>query len=288
MKPSQRVQLIKAIALRLSKEPRATVDLTMRQFGFGTSERWQGDTHDYIIHFAEQGPDDKLVELGEHLGIASLSPAPASEPSFWQQGHFRLFLSHVSTHKGAVSQLRDHLGRLLISGFVAHNDIEPTREWQNEIERALLTADALAAWITPDFHASNWTDQEVGAALGRGLLVLPLKHGAVPYGFIGKYQALPVAQRQPSDLASDIFGHLAKHPLSRTRLAECVVTSFETAWSWENVRRDMGLLERFPFLDQYHLDRLEAATAASEKIRDTFGMVARVGQFITKMRSASA
>jgi hypothetical protein len=34
-------------------------------------------------------------------------------------------------------------------------DIEPTRKWQDEIELALSTADALVAMLTPGFHESD-------------------------------------------------------------------------------------------------------------------------------------
>ena len=77
-----------------------------------------------------------------------------------------------------------------ISCFVAHSDIEPTRTWQKEIEKALFSMDVLIALMTEDFSDSNWTDQEIGVAIGRNVLILPIRMGADPYGFIGKYQAI--------------------------------------------------------------------------------------------------
>jgi hypothetical protein len=46
-----------------------------------------------------------------------------------------------------------------VSAFVAHENIEPTK-WQDEIEKALLSMNALAAILMPGFHESKWTDQE--------------------------------------------------------------------------------------------------------------------------------
>lgn len=73
-----------------------------------------------------------------------------------------------------------------MSSFVAYTDIKPTKEWQGEIENALHSMDALAAILMPGFKDSDWTDQEVGVAIGRGVPIIPIMRGLTPYGFIGK------------------------------------------------------------------------------------------------------
>jgi len=44
-----------------------------------------------------------------------------------------------------MGRLQSSLRRFGISAFVAHVDIDPTKEWQDEIEAALFSMDALAA-----------------------------------------------------------------------------------------------------------------------------------------------
>jgi hypothetical protein len=110
----------------------------------------------------------------------------------WERdGLLRLFLSHVSAHKVEVGNLKRALRIYGVSAFVAHDDIEPTLEWQSEIQLALTTAHSLAALLTPTFHESKWTDQEVGIALGRGIFVFGVRLPTAPYGFIGHLQGLP-------------------------------------------------------------------------------------------------
>ena len=288
MRASERVQLIKAIAGRLSKDSWPHIDLTLKQFDLPALVSFEGNAEEYVIRRVEDASDDKLVELGDHLGLLSLPTSAAAEPAFWLPGHFRLFLSHVAAHKSVVTALRTALRSHLVSGFVAHEDIEPTQEWQNEIERALNTADGLAALITSDFHLSKWTDQEVGAAMGRGIVILSLKYGADPYGFIGKYQALPIVGKQHDAIALEVFKLLANHPLSRARLSECVVSSFESAWSWENARRDMSLLEQFSYLDRYQLDRIASAPSTNAKVKESWGVPDRVTRLDKLLRPASA
>lgn len=115
---------------------------------------------------------------------------PEAEDRIWGAEGFRVFLSHKSEVKKETTVLKDNLGRLGVSAFVAHKDIHPTKEWQEEIENALASMDAFVALMTSDFHESYWTDHEVGYALGRGVPIVCVKLGMDPYGLIGKYQAL--------------------------------------------------------------------------------------------------
>jgi len=115
---------------------------------------------------------------------------PEIEKRIWGESGYRLFLSHKSEAKVAVAKLKAELSCFGVTCFVAHEDIHPIKEWQTEIENALDSMDALAAILAEDFHDSDWTDQEVGFAFGRGVQILPVKITENPYGFIGKYQAL--------------------------------------------------------------------------------------------------
>lgn len=67
----------------------------------------------------------------------------------WDPDFVRLFLSHVSTHKVAAANLKRELRYLGISAFIAHEDVEPSLDWQSEIEKALNSMDALAALAYP-------------------------------------------------------------------------------------------------------------------------------------------
>ena len=108
----------------------------------------------------------------------------------WEEGHFRIFISHKAKVKIKASCLSDSLKDFGISCFVAHEDINPTKKWQNEIENALRTMNTFVALLTERFHDSDWTDQEVGFAFGTGVPIISVKLGQNPYGFIGKFQAL--------------------------------------------------------------------------------------------------
>jgi len=56
--------------------------------------------------------------------------------------------------------------------------------------RELHNMDVLLAFLTDDFHESEWTNQEIGFALGRQIPVVPFKlQESNPRGFISSIRA---------------------------------------------------------------------------------------------------
>ena len=107
-----------------------------------------------------------------------------------------------------------------ISGFVAHEDIHPTLEWQSEIERALFCMDGFIAIHTPGFSKSVYTQQEIGVAIGRSVKIISLKMGEDPVGFVSKQQALARRSRTAEEIAKEVDAILADDQLTTSRLAE--------------------------------------------------------------------
>ncbi len=96
----------------------------------------------------------------------------AATKRIWGEQKYRLFLSHKSEVKAEVADVKKTLQLFGVSCFVAHEDISPTLEWQEEIENALGSMDGFAALMTPQYHDSDWTDQELGFAFARGVPIV--------------------------------------------------------------------------------------------------------------------
>jgi hypothetical protein len=201
---------------------------------------------------------------------------PEEAPSFWETGFFRLFISHTHSNKTSAHNLKAALGKYPIAAFVAHDDIEPIKEWQLEIERALRTADALAAIITPDFVQSNWCDQEVGFAFGRGKLVVPLCKETVPHGFLGKYQGFQAKGLQAPDVAEELFQMLLEHQLTSDRMADALVENMANSRSFQTSRDAMPLLERVPKLNKTQVARLVQSITENDQVANAIRIPERI------------
>lgn len=125
-----------------------------------------------------------------------------AEKRIWGAGDpFRIFLSHISKFKAETAELKKRLKLFGVSCFVAHMDIKPSKEWQNEIELALASMDGFVALLTEKFHESAWTDQEVGFAFARRVPIVAVRLGLDPYGFIGKFQGLASNWKTPLSIS---------------------------------------------------------------------------------------
>ena len=145
---------------------------------------------------------------------------------FWVDGQLKIFISHLSSNKERMSAMKAELFHWGISAFIAHEDIEPSREWMNEVEAGLETMEVLIAVVEPGFKESDWCAQEVGFALGRHIDVIPLRAGLDPFGFFGKIQGVQIKGKVPKDVASEVVRLLLKKPKHRDKLLRAMGKSF--------------------------------------------------------------
>ena len=283
--PSERVHLISEIADRLSGNSWPIIDMTLRQFNFPTVPNWSGDLHAYVIEMVEDGSDESLLELGSHLGSELELAPPGTMPSVWEDGHFRLFISHLWEHRLFANQIEAELRDFGVSSFIAHKDIEPTQVWQNEIESALASCDAMLALLHPNFHNSNWTDQEIGYGMGRQLLIVPVHLGTTPYGFIGKFQAITGTAGNPTRLARRLSEILRQHPQTQRRMAEAAVDYFTESPSFDEAKRRMSLLEELEYWDDGMTTKARSTLEDNNQIADAWGVPERLERLIQEWTS---
>ncbi len=165
------------------------------------------DVYTERIHLLSLLPDVKNLEWRGPIKSGRMVPTETIT-RIWGTGRYKIFISHLAKEKALASDLKKQLSAFGCASFVAHEDIEPTTEWQGEIEGALHSMDCLVALMTEGFHESNWTDQEVGFALGRNLKVIPVRIGIYPYGFVGKIQAIRWTKSDVKNLGWQVFKRL--------------------------------------------------------------------------------
>ncbi len=282
LKPSERLTLIKEITKRLTGEEWPFIDATLKAFSLPTSDSWNGSVDSYVLQMIEDASDHTLMELAEHVGFQFDTKPTRVDPPFWRKGMLRLFITHLSANRAFAGKLQEELQNYGISSFVAHSDIEPTLEWQNEIETALSTCEALIALLHPDFHKSKWTDQEIGFAMGRGVPVCAVRFGEDPYGFIGRFQAFNGSGKKVSTIGAEIFDAFRKHKQTQRRMSDVLVTMFAESPSFADSKARMGYLEELTVWEPSYPARLRSAVKRNHQIADSFGVNDRVERLIKK------
>ena len=289
LSPSQRLALMKVISKRLGSENWSSIDVTLEQFSLPTAEQWSGAADSYALRMVKGAPDQTLIDLAQHVGYKFEQPLPLGvDPPFWRKGMFRLFMSHLATQRAFVGELQEALLTYGISSFVAHNDIEPTAEWQAQIETALSTCEALVALLHERFHASYWTDQEIGFAMGRGAPAFSIRLGETPYGFIGRFQAFNGNGKTPAELARELFDSFRKNKQTQRRMSAVLVELFEESGSFAQAKERIGYLEKLEVWDPSYSARIGTAAEINSQVASSFGVPTRVKALISKWAASLA
>jgi hypothetical protein len=198
------------------------------------------------------------VPAGETAAEATFAETTDSDDPFdiWPPGRIRLFFSHTSDQRLLVSRIASALEHWPFACFVAHEEIEPSLTWQEVIESGLRTCEALVAFVTSGFRTSAWCDQEVGWALGRGIVVIPVHLDADPHGLAGAIQAVPAAlDDAPGEIAERIATALTTAVFRQTRpgaarlvdpVTDAIIDQFCASPTQTLARRRLDFLRRIP------------------------------------------
>ncbi len=103
------------------------------------------------------------------------------------------FLSYSHLDRHLAAKIDEKLIGYGFDVFLAHEDIEPSREWQEVILGRLSTCEVFLALLTDAFDESNWTHQEIGIAFARSPvrpIMVPINAGTGPVGFLARHQAI--------------------------------------------------------------------------------------------------
>jgi hypothetical protein len=270
MKVIERLSLIDRIGRELqSRMSYGEIDTYLKAHGVDVKKPTSGVNSKWVYskELLSDESEELVIRIADELDVPHnhvvTDTTKTLEATFWEPFHFKLFLSHLSSFKKTTGLLQSALRKFGISAFVAHVDIEPTREWLDEIEAGLHSMDALAAILMAGFKESNWTDQEVGFAIGRGVLVIPIMRGLEPYGFISKFQALNANGKTVSVVAEEIFRVLASSSKTRGKMLSCLTETTLQSGSEVEAIEKLGFLASVKELPSAHLQKLQEAAPSS-------------------------
>lgn len=122
-----------------------------------------------------------------------MSEIETDNAKIWEsRERINVFISYKDNpeYNDKVADFLAGLEKFGVCGFLASRDIKPTQKWEKMIRARLQTTDVLIALMTDDFHKSEWTGHEIGAAIGAKARIIPIKLGKVnPDGIIRDIQA---------------------------------------------------------------------------------------------------
>lgn len=112
-----------------------------------------------------------------------------------------IFLTYHHNDRQLAGKIKRLLELKGFAVFLAHEDIEPSLEWRDTIQRHLTSCTAVIAIVTKDFDKSSYTNQEVGIAMANDKKVIPLVFDHIKLehlpGFLETRQAVHASRLGP-------------------------------------------------------------------------------------------
>lgn len=193
-----------------------------------------------------------------------------------------LFVSHSHKDRDVASLIKSELGDFGVDVFVAHEDINPTEEWQGSILEKLGQCDALLLLLTDSFENSNWTDQETGFAMALKKLVIPVKIDIEPYGFISKYQALSWGDDSTDNIRRLIELLIGKQLIS----VDALIQGFAKSRHYDTANTRIGLLIRATTtFSKEQINSIADSVIKNGQVREAFEVKDQLPQVFSSHRS---
>jgi TIR domain len=155
------------------------------------------------------------------------------------------FMSYQTANRAVAGRVSQLFGTLGIQAFMAHEHIEVSAQWRDEILRQIGLADLFVPILSQSYYASIWCKQESGIAAFRRITVIPLSiDGSIPQGAISNFQSTIIDPEAPT--YANIFPGLALNHISF--LISAITKIIADSHSYRNAESNFDLIA--PYLNR--------------------------------------
>lgn len=179
----------------------------------------------------------------------------------------RIFLSYSTLNKIGAGKIKTWLSNMGFNVFLAHEDIEPSLEWQTVIIQNLESCHIFIPIITKEFVQSKWTDQESGIAFTRKKLIIPISvDGNNPHGFIGIYQGLPMDREYMEKAFVKIVKAIIKNKKYASVVIDLLINSLGSSRTFASSEWKTSIISEYESFTKEQFDLLLKTSAENSQI----------------------
>lgn len=195
----------------------------------------------------------------------------------------RIFLSYSSLNKVGVGKIKTWLSNLGFNVFLAHEDIEPSLEWQRVIIQNLESCHIFIPVITKEFTQSKWTDQESGIAFIKKKMIIPLSvDGNNPHGFIGIYQGLPMSREDIEKPCIKIVKTIIKNKKYAPIVIDLLINSLGKSRTFASAEWKTSIISEYDSFTKEQFDSLLRNSAENNQVYIAAGSRVDLSNLIKK------
>lgn len=122
----------------------------------------------------------------------------------------RVFISHSIRDFNLIMLLKYCLEHSGIEVYVFEESPQPGIPISDKVTKAIDTSDCVVAFMTIDGSRSEWVQNEIGYAKGKGKMIIPIvEQGVTVRGFLGGLEYIPFTWDNPYAAMNQTAYHLA-------------------------------------------------------------------------------
>lgn len=194
----------------------------------------------------------------------------------------RAFLSYSHVDRHLAGRIREELQKFGIAVFLAHEDINPSHEWQEEILRELDQCHIFLPLLTRRFHVSRWTDQETGLAIAKRKVIVPLRVDVNPYGFAGRFQAFAFHRNRPPRSCGQLLQIVRANTRLRSRALNSLINALGESVNFDESRDKSALLLESQAFSKAQINEIVRLSAKNDQIYKCTPTVKNLTRLIRK------
>ncbi len=119
-------------------------------------------------------------------------------------------------------------------------------------------------------------------------MVIPVRMGLDPYGFIGIIQGLNVSVSHTEILATEIVALLLNNKLTSETMKDALVVALEKAMNYKGAIAASKALEKIDYLSQKQVSRIELSSKNNDQVANATGVLGRIQNIVKKFNSATS
>ncbi len=171
------------------------------------------------------------------------------------------FISYQTADRFVAGKLKNILETIGIDSFLAHEDIEVSKEWQASILKEMAKANIFICILSKDYFKSVWCAQESGIAAFRDdLTIIPLSiDGTIPQGFFANIQSTKVDPEQI--LIETLLPGLVKHDFKQA--TDEIIKLIGGSRSFRGAEHNFKLI--LPYQDKLNDDQIKTLLKLSDE-----------------------
>jgi len=197
------------------------------------------------------------------------------------------FLSYHSNNRDVAKKIKEKLGEVGIEVFMAPDDIGGGSKFLTVMYEKIKSSQIFLSLLSKDYPSSEYSDHEIGIALGFKKPVLPICiDKTIPYGFLRDYHCVCSADVQITEKIQEIADTIFTLTDVGKEYIDLLISNLENSGSFVNANHWANKLSKYSIFSQDQIVKIANARLSNDQIYNSFMACPIVDEILEKQKQS--